>query len=58
MQIPSVEIGLQVPPTTVTETLLDATSSAYTAQQLADATGATLAQAEDYLASRYPQQLT
>jgi hypothetical protein len=56
--IPSVEIGLPVPPTTVTETLEDATSSYYAAQQLADATGTTLAQAEDYLASRYPQQLT
>ena len=51
--IPSVEIGLQVPPTTVTETLEDATSSDYTAQQLADATGATLAQAREYLESRY-----
>jgi hypothetical protein len=51
--IPSVDIGLPVPPTTVTETLEDATSSFYDAQQLADATGATLAQAEEYLASRY-----
>jgi len=51
--IPSVEIGLPVPPTTVTETLEDATSSFYDAQRLADATGVTLAQAEEYLASRY-----
>ena len=57
-EIPSVDIGLPVPPTTATETLLDATSSFYDAQRLADATGVTLAQAEDYLASRYPQQLT
>jgi hypothetical protein len=55
--IPSVDIGLQVPPT-ATETLEDATSSFYDAQRLADATGVTLAQAEKYLASRYPQQLT
>ncbi len=55
--IPSVEIGLQVPPT-ATETLEDATSSYYDAQRLADATGVTLAQAEDWLLSRYPQQLT
>jgi len=49
--IPPVNIGGFLP--TTTETLLDATSSYYDAQQLADATGTTLAQAEDYLASRY-----
>jgi hypothetical protein len=55
--IPSVDIGLPVPPT-ATETLEDATSSYYDAQRLADATDTTLAQAEDWLLRRYPQQLT
>ena len=41
-----------------TETLLDATSSDYTAEQLAQSTGSTVAQAQAYLDSRYPQQLT
>ena len=45
-------------PVTTTETLLDATSSDYTAEQLAQSTGATVAQAQAYLDSRYPQQLT
>jgi hypothetical protein len=49
--IPPVNIEGFLP--TTTETLLDATSSYYDAQQLADATGTTLAQAEDYLADRY-----
>ena len=38
-----------------TETLLDATSSDYTAEQLAQSTGATVAQAQAYLDSRYAQ---
>ena len=48
----------QYAPVTTTETLLDATSSDYTAEQLAQSTGSTVAQAQAYLDSRYPQQLT
>jgi len=56
--IPSVEIGLQVPPTTATETLLDATSSYYDAEDLARITGVTVPQARAYLdsLSRYAGQ--
>lgn len=42
-------------PVTTTETLLDATSSHYTAEQLAQSTGSTVAQAQAYLDSRYAQ---
>jgi hypothetical protein len=54
-EIPSVDIGLPVPPTTATETLLDATSSHYTAEQLANITGVSVEQAQEYLDSRYPK---
>ena len=45
----------QYAPVTTTETLLDATSSDYTAEQLAQMTGATVAQAQAYLDARYAQ---
>ena len=53
---PTQTVSLENPfPQTTTETLLDATSSDYTAEQLANITGVSVEQAQEYLDSQYPK---
>jgi hypothetical protein len=53
---PAQTVSLENPfPQMTTETLLDATSSDYTAEELANLTGVSVEQAQEYLDSRYPK---